>query len=773
MLELDKIFEHIKSEVVLDINLDIESQIKLTSNIDILRKMLDEVDEAVILSERMGTFPLYFHVDLTPSFIKTQKQGVLSVEEVVEIGKFLDSIRDIYLYVEKLEKAGIASPFFNTYLEQITYVKELNVKIKSIVTEFGEIKDDASTILKDLRRKQRDYEKHIQQKLQEIIQKNASKLTQAIVSIRNNRYVIPVRNDSKNAIKGIVHDQSASGETLFIEPTIICEMNNALNQAREAEQREIYQILRNISLMIGLHVNVLITSYDCLKYLDIVFAKARYAIKIDAHKPNINDEGIVDLIQCRHPLLNVKHVISNNVRIGGDYQGIIITGPNTGGKTVLLKTVGLLALMVKAGLLIPSDAKSNMMIFDDVYADIGDEQSIDQNLSTFSSHLKNVIEMLKKVTRDSLVLLDELGSGTDPLEGSSLAISVFEHLIERNCLIIATSHYSELKIYAYDSQKVINASVEFNPKTLQPTYKLLMGIPGMSNALNIAQTLGLDPSIIEHAQNYVYKRNDNLNHVLDKLIKQSHELDEKLKLVEKEKQLLNETLKSADLEKMRIVQSEEKIIARANEQAKLLIDKSMKDINELLIELKSMKNRSIKPHELADITHKARSLEDNLISESILPSEAPIRINDTVYVKTYDCYGTILKELNNDYYEVQIGNASIKLQKSYLTPSQSDTQVKPTIIRTPTKHTTKQSISATLDLRGQRYEDASEKIDKFIDDAIYANLHMITFIHGFGTGVIRKLVQDTLISHSFIESFRYGGANEGGQGVTVAILKNR
>ena len=333
--------------------------------------------------------------------------------------------------------------------------------------------------------------------------------------MRNDRYVIPVKNDYKNNVKGIIHDQSSSGETVFIEPISVFETANKLNHLYDDEKAEIYNILRGISSRIANFYDDLVFAYSELVKLDIAFAKAKYAIRTNCTKPNINNQGIVNLMGARHPLLNVAKVVANNIIIGKDYKGIIITGPNTGGKTVLLKTIGLLALMAKFSMLLPCEADSDIMIFDNVYADIGDEQSIEANLSTFSSHLKNVIDIMNNVTNNSLVVLDELGSGTDPLEGSSLAIAIFDYLINKNCLVIASSHYSELKIHAYNSSDIINASVEFDEKTLKPTYRLLIGVPGMSNALNIATNLGLCPEVVNKAKDYAFKHNDDLNMMLE------------------------------------------------------------------------------------------------------------------------------------------------------------------------------------------------------------------------------------------------------------------
>lgn len=769
MLEYDKIIDLVKKHLVLNVNYNKLDEAILMDDLDEIELALNEVDEAVVLQQRMGRNPIYINTDISPILRKINKDGVVSEEELLQIGKLLDTIKDNIIYSEKLQSSEIKATYFNNKLSLMTYHKDLNLEIKKIITPYGEINDDASSLLHDIRRKQIDTEKNINSKLQEIVNKNSKMLTSNIVSIRNNRFVIPVKNDFKNSFKGIIHDQSASGETVFIEPLIINQLNNKLIQLREDEKDEIYNILRNISYKINEFYEELLLSYEALLDLDITFAKANYAIKINASKPSINKNGIVDLLNCRHPLLNVENVVSNNISLGKDYQGIIITGPNTGGKTVLLKTIGLLSLMVKGGMLIPADNSSQIMIFDGVFADIGDEQSIDQNLSTFSSHLKNVIDIMNFVTPNSLVLLDELGSGTDPIEGSSLAISIFDYLIDKNCLLIATSHYSELKIHAYNSSKVINASVEFNDVTLKPTYRLLIGVPGMSNALKIAKTLGLSQKIIESAENYVHQKDDNVSKILNKLILQSHELDNKLKTVEENKQLINNKVTQLDNEIARIQANEKKIIDKANLDAKKLVDKASNEINELIDELKSLKSKNVKPHEVADLVNKSRKLSANQIENIIIENDVEIEVNTPVYVKSYGANGKVTKVLNNNKYEVLIGNASIRVDGKYLLTVKTNEE--PVIKNISTQISVKTAVSSSLDLRGKHYEDAKQLLDKFLDDAVFGNLNTVSIIHGFGTGTIRKLVSNELKNNKSVESYRYGADGEGGQGVTIVNFK--
>ena len=545
ILELDKIINLLEQEIKLESNKELMDPDKLMMNdIDEIRKSLDEVDEASIIIQRLNRFPLFFTKDTRIYINKTQKYGILSSFELLEIGKLLDTTKSISIFNDSLEGYEIKHDSLSFYNDLLIYNKSLNLRIKEIVNNFGEILDSASLELAKIRKDIANTVKTIQVKLVQIVNENASKLTSTIISSRNDRYVIPVKNDFKNQVKGIVHDISSSGETVFIEPLIICELNNKLNSLHEDEKNEIERILREISNEVRNNSDDLIRCYQVIEVLDLIYSKASLSIKLHGNKVNINEQGKVELLNCYHPLLNVEKIVKNNIIIANHYKldknnkkyketndkinGIIITGPNTGGKTVLLKTIGLLSLMVKMGLLIPCDTESTICIFDDVYADIGDEQSIDQNLSTFSSHLRNIIEIMNEVSNNSLVILDELGSGTDPQEGAALAIAIYDYFINKNCLVIASTHYAEMKIHAYESNNIINASVEFDVNTLRPTYKLLMGIPGESKALKISEILGLPIEIIDNAKKYVSSNSNEIDTVLSKLINQSNALESKL-----------------------------------------------------------------------------------------------------------------------------------------------------------------------------------------------------------------------------------------------------
>ena len=768
LLEFDKILDQVAEEAVLSKSKEIILEGELSTDLDIIKYKLDIADEAVILKNRMGSIPIHFSDDVGLYLSKVNKAGVLSEHELASVSNFLDTIRDLYVYNEKLDNFKIESPLFSDVIKSITYPKDLNLRIKEIITPYGEIKDSASPALKDIRKKIKEADNAIKSKLQEFISKNGDKLSQSIVTVRNERYVIPVKNDYKNMVKGIIHDQSASGETVFIEPFSVFEASNKLNRLYEEEKDEIYNILRIVSSRIASFYDELLFSYEEIVKLDIVFAKAKYAIRLNCTKPNINNNGIVNLMAAKHPLLNVAKVVANNIIIGKDYKGIIITGPNTGGKTVLLKTIGLLSLMVRFGMLLPCEADSDIMIFDNVYADIGDEQSIEANLSTFSSHLKNVIDIMDNVTNNSLVVLDELGSGTDPLEGSSLAISIFDYLLKKNCLVIASSHYSELKMHAYNSQDIINASVEFDEVTLKPTYRLLIGVPGMSNAINIARNLGLNKDVISKAEDYVFSRSDDLNIMLDKLVKQSKMMDEKIQELDATKKELNSKLEESAKRLEEIELEKESIISKANKDAKKMIEAKMEEVNDLIDELKTVKKVTLP--ELANLKHKANMIEDGYIATNDLPKKEEIKVGDNVYVKSYECYGKVIKDLGNDKYNISIGNATMKLSKSDLRLTKVDSEIDVKTKSTSTFIPRKQ-VSLKLDLRGMRYEEAKDKIDAYLDEAMYAGLHQVTIIHGFGTGTVRKLVQERLKENKHVASFRYGQAGEGGQGATIVEFK--
>ena len=773
ILEFNIILSKIKNYLKLDrnnLNLD---DYNLDRTLDDIRYELEEVDEASKLIYRYGSIPIYFNSDIKIIFDKANKFGVLNEEELLELIKYFSTIKNIGYYAESLSNNNIEHIYLQKNIDNLIYHKDLSVRLSEIINPYGEILDTASSNLKSIRQRIYETKRNIQNKLNEILSRYSSYLSETIVTTRNDRYVIPVKNDFKNSIKGAIYDTSNSGGTVYIEPAVINELNNKLNSLVEEEKEEIFVILRTYSLKLRDYYDELVNNYNILLHLDLIYAKAHYGNEINGNKVKINDEGLIELYNCHHPLLNVKKIIDNDIFLGRDYQGIIITGPNTGGKTVLLKTIGLLSLMVKFSLLVPASEESNLMIFDDVYADIGDDQDISQNLSTFSSHMKNVIEIMNNVTNKSLVLLDEVGSGTDPVEGSSLAIAIFDTLIEKKCLIVATSHYSELKIHAFNRSDIINASVEFDSKTLKPTYRLLIGVPGQSNALYISKILGLDNEVIEKAKSYTRQNRGDLDIALRKLIHQSEnysklidknkakkaELDE---LINNQKELIKET------EAQRV-----KILNEATEDAKKFIEKSRDKITNLINDLEEMKLKEVKLHEISDKKHELRQIKESfdIIEENDF-DEYDINIGDDVKIVSYGLNGKVKEVAKNNKYIVVSGNATLTVSKDDLRKIKvinNKTTLKPSPQTNSIE--AKKDVSFSLDLRGKRYEDAKILLEKYLDDCLFSGIKVASIIHGFGTGTIRTLVHNELKTNKNVSSFRYGGQNEGGQGATIVYFK--
>ena len=632
--------------------------------------------------------------------------------------------------------------------------------------------DNATQQLASIRHRLHTIDARIKQKLQEILGKEAAKLSQNTISLRDGHYVLPVRAEYKNSFKGSILDVSGSQQTVYIEPQQIIELTAKKAELIQEEKLEVERILRFLSKDIGNEATILLENYSIIVNIDLMFAKGLLAKHQNASRPKINNELILDLVEARHPLLKVKKVIPNNISFD-KYQGIVITGPNTGGKTVLLKTVGLLTLMTKYGLLIPAAKQSNVMIYDNVFCDIGDDQSIESNLSTFSAHMTNIVNIIENVTPNSLVLFDEIGGGTDPTEGSNLAIAILEHLVNNKISFITTTHYSELKTYAYSSNLIVNASMEFNRDTLSPTYHLKLGIPGSSNAFEIATKLGLRTDIIENAKTRTIENSNDVSELIKKLEYTSTKLDEKIQEASIEKDEYIKLNKELD-KKIKILEKEkESILNKIQNDALLEVDKIKTDALELLDEIKNQKSNNLKLHEAIAL----QKMVDDIEIKSNRPKKVVKKVNrrpleegDDVYSKDYDQYGVIVKKLKNGNFNVNFGNFVIKMNPSDLELVDKNETPKPKV-NIARSIVSKNPVSLSLDLRGERYEEAKEKLDKYFDDALLAGLKQVTIIHGYGTGTIRTLVQNYVKKHKLVDSYRYGGQGEGGMGSTIVTLK--
>ena len=773
-LELDLILEELSEYAIMPITKSKILKISPLTDVLKIKSLLVETNEALGIIERLGRAPINIVSDYVNIIKVATKGGKLDGLELYETYRLYLTVRENNQHLDFLEKENIPCEHYKDYVEKLYIDEYLEAKIKKSVDEDGYILDDASPTLKSIRQKLRSMDSRIKAKLQEIVSKEASRLSQNTVSIRNDRYVIPVRAEYKNMIKGTIQDVSASNQTFYIEPLAIMELTNEKQKLIREEVKEIDRILSELSALVGDNFEVLKSNFDIIGKIDFVFAKGMLALKQEARLVNINTDHIMELRNARHPLLRVEKVIPNNISFD-DYLGIVITGPNTGGKTVLLKTVGLLSLMTKCGLLVPADENSNIMIYDKVCCDIGDDQSIQANLSTFSSHMKNITDIINMVTPNSLVLFDEIGGGTDPDEGSKLAIAILDYLIKNKISFITTTHYSELKAYAYDNELVVNASMEFNQNTLSPTYKLVIGMPGASNALAIAKRLGLKNEIIEDAKERSVTANNDLKTLMAKLEKRSYRLVEEEKRVKKLEKELALAKKEYD-EKLEALEKEKQLILeKANQKAEKHLTDVALQAEIILEELKELQAKgSVKLHEVI----AARKELDNLADKEIKVKPTPkpvnreIHMGDDVYISQYGQYGNVIKVLRNGSYEVAMGNVTTVLKKNQLevvdkVPESKVPKTKVEKVRVVTSA----KMALSLDLRGERYEDAKERLSKYFDDALLTGLKQFTIIHGYGTGAIRGLVQDFLKKNKNVQSFRYGGEGEGGMGSTVVVLK--
>ncbi len=748
------------------------SSLKPSSNINMLEEELTKTQEALRIIQRSMRAPLYMSCDYDKILLLLSKGAILSGKELYETVKLYETIRANVKFANHLKKDQIESQYFQMITSKLYLNESIEQMLLKALDEEGNVEDNASPKLKSLRKKLVQIELNLKQKLQEIVAKEAAKLSQTSIVLRDDRYCLAVKSEYKNHIKGIIHDTSASMQTIFIEPFIVSQMMSDKAKLQEEEKAEIHRILKELSQILLLEQPLLQENFHLIKEIDFIFAKGMLAKSYDGYRPKLNHQGRLNLIKARHPLLKVKKVIPNTVSFGDGYLGIIITGPNTGGKTVLLKTVGLLCTMIKYGLLIPADEKSDIMIFDQIFCDIGDDQSIESNLSTFSSHMTNITEIINNITPKSLVLFDEIGSGTDPIEGSNLAKAILNYLIKEKVSFITTTHYSDLKTFGFENPYVINASMEFDQHTLSPTYELKLGISGSSNAFNIAKRLGLKEEIINDAKKMVVTSDDIVRQLVLKLEKKAKQLEEQTLEYERLKEDTYQIKQEYDAKVKKFEKEKQILYKKAQAEADEFVMTIKNDALQIIEEAKKLKNDQVKLHEIIDVRHQVNNLDRDIVKEREMQNtdNSNLEVGDDVYITSYDQYGTISRILKDNQYEVSIGNMSVKLAKKELTKVKTITNQQPKEINFSFRKS-KATISMTLDLRGKRYEDAKEALDKYIDDLVVVGLKQATIIHGYGTGVIRELVQNFLKNNKNIASYRYGGENEGGFGVTVITLK--
>lgn len=772
-LELDKILQKLKEYASTSLGIEAINEMKVSTDIDEINNKLDETDEALKLIVRIGNIPLGGISDIRQAVKRAQIGGVLSIEELVNISSFAYGVNQIKLYLDRVNSERIGSIYISKYINQLISLTNLRKRIDACIDNNGNILDDASPKLKDIRQQIKVLEARIREKMNQILSTKSSYLTDTIITIRNDRFVVPVRVEYKNTFEGIIHDISQSGNTVFIEPKVVVELNNRVNSLKHEENEEIYRILRELSEEVSNVANELLQDVMIVKQLDFIYAKARFALDINAIRPKLNDQGVIKIIKGRHPLIDPQIVVANDMFLGDEHQAMIITGPNTGGKTVTLKMVGLLTLMMQSGLLVPCNEESQLAVFDNVFADIGDEQSIEQSLSTFSSHMKNIINITNNITINSLVLLDELGAGTDPKEGAALAESILDYLLKRGARIIATTHYSELKTYAYNTDKVINASVEFDVETLRPTYKLLIGIPGRSNALEISRRLGLNEKIIAQASSRIETEKTDVSKLIMQLENQGLYLDKLINENEALKKELQSQILKYELLNNELANQKDTLKEKAYEEARQIVRKAQKEANLIIEELKRIKKErvlDVKDHEISELKGKLRHLIEQDTDEQLSSTSDILKPGDVVKVLTLNRTGELIEQVNEDEWLVRLGNLNSRIHKQYLELVKSSDAEKKRKKEAEVRVIKKSTAHLELDLRGERYEEAIIKLDKFIDEALINNISQVVIIHGHGTGALRKGVQDYLKKCPYVKEFRYGGEGEGGVGVTVVTL---
>ncbi|MDF2556920.1 MAG: endonuclease MutS2 [Bacillales bacterium] len=746
------------------------------SSFDEVQFAQKETDEAVTVYRLKGHVPLGGIFDIRAHVKRATIGGILSPIEIMEIGSVLRVSRTLIKFFDGMMDANVELPILFGYRNSLDYITDLEKMISMAVDESGEVLDSASENLRQLRHRIRSEETRIREKLESIVRSNNAQkmLSDAIVTIRNDRFVIPVKAEYRSHYGGIVHDQSASGQTLFIEPQSILQMNNNLQDLKVKEQVEIEKILYQLTEKVAENADTLLADNDTLGAIDFACTKAKYSRSIKGSMPVINDKGIIKLKKVRHPLIPRESVVANDISIGDGYSTVVITGPNTGGKTVILKTIGICTLMAMAGLQIPALDGSHVSVFQNVFADIGDEQSIEQNLSTFSSHMTNIVEILQELDHQSLVLFDELGAGTDPGEGAALAISILDEAKTRGALVMATTHYPELKAYGYNRENVLNASMEFDVETLSPTFKLLLGIPGKSNAFEISKKLGLNERVINNARKMIGAD----THAVENMI---FALEKARDQAEKDRAEAAEFLQSAeiiksDLQKEQIayLDKKEDLIEKAELEATKIVNKAKQEADGIIRELRNMRlNRKVdvKESELVDVKKQLESAKPKRESKTQLPKKKKVQyfVGDEVRVLSFNQRGSILDKAGEGEWMVQLGIMKMKVSESDL--EKAEETKKPITIRNTTVRTVNRTTSFRIDLHGERYEEAMIKLEKFIDDALLENYPSVEIIHGHGTGALRQGVQEFLKRHRSIKSFRFGAYNEGGMGITIAEFK--
>ncbi|SHH44593.1 DNA mismatch repair protein MutS2 [Anaerosphaera aminiphila DSM 21120] len=781
VLEFNKILEILNSMVVSDLGRTKVSEVLISTDIDEINKRLDETSEASNIIVKKGEPPLFGIYPMKNYMKRVKIGGILNPGALLQISDFLRVSRYLrrYLNIEEREESY---PILESLALSLGTYKSIEDEINNAIVSENEISDSASPKLSSIRRQILRKKDSIRDKLNSIVTSDSDRqfLQDSIVTIREGRYVVPVKQENKSKVKGLVHDVSSSGQTVYIEPMAVVNLNNELKTLQAEERDEIDRILKVLSESVSEISYQVEANEEILKELDFIFAKGKLSLEQKANRPFLNDRCYINLKEARHPLLNVKEVVPINIHLGDDFTSLIITGPNTGGKTVSLKTLGLLSLMTQYGLHIPAQESSEMGIFSDVLADIGDEQSIEQSLSTFSSHMVNIVEILKRASEKSLVLFDELGAGTDPTEGAALARAIMDYMLQRKIRTVSTTHYNQLKIYALTVEGVENASMEFNIDTLSPTYKLLIGVPGKSNAFEISKRLGLPDNIIDSARELISEDNIEFEKVLQSIEEDRTKIEEHKVKAERgqlELESKNEELKR-EIDKVKL--QKDKVIKDAKIEAKKILNQAKGEMDLILDEINLIRDE-LTTEQAKRLQQAQDMLRDNYKSVSddgfevkLEKAKNPaknLKIGDTVGSVSLNTEGIVLELPDNSgNVLVQMGMIKMKLPKNTLVHStasedKSKTKMKK-IIDTKSRY-----IKSEIDVRGKNFDEAKIIVDKYIDDAYLSGIKSVRIIHGKGTGVLRDKLRADLKRNKHVKSIKDASYNEGGMGVSIVDLE--
>ena len=787
-LEYRKIIAQLKREMGSAASAKLADELTPLTSEKIIKEELRSTTEAVDLIVRKGPLPTGGLYDIREALLLAKKGGSLTMRQLLEVQNVLGISSEViaFMHDDALPKLKYIGEMVDLIVEFTALEKEIS---RCILTE-DEMADNASPKLKDIRRSIHQQNQAIKNKLSRIITSSSNKtyLQDAIVTMRDGRYVIPVKQEYRSFFPGMVHDQSKGGATLFIEPQGVVELNNKLRELEVEEQLEIARILAELSSRVAEHYREIRSNLELLTKLDFIMAKGKLSCKMHASEPKIDADGELRLISARHPLIEYKKAVPVDIRIGGDYRTLIITGPNTGGKTVSLKTAGLLVMMAQSGLHIPASHASTLPIFREVFADIGDEQSIEQSLSTFSSHMKNIVSIIDKASYDSLVLVDELGAGTDPTEGAALAIAILERFYDSGALTMATTHYNELKKYALATSGVENAAMEFDVETLTPTYRLLIGVPGKSNAFEISKKLGLSESVIERASEHIKHGDMEFENVISSIEDDKRKAAADRLDAESMRAEIEERLKKLEEKEKAISEKRADIIAEAKREARELLRETksaVKDVQKDLRRLqKSGAHTNLNTGALEKSRRKINEAED-LVSEKVVKqvnsepvSADTLKIGDRVKLLTIGQNGTILSlpdEKGNLMINIGALKVKARLQDLMLINEGKDRkpQAKSSSKYGSLLRSKSSSVSASINVMGKNLEDALADVEKYLDDVYMAGLDMVSIIHGRGGGILKDGIRQMLKRKKYVDSYGAASYNDGGEGVTVVRMKKK